>query len=60
MNYVVASEIEISPSCAIKREQGYPTAAPSPKSTACMGSEEKRASSAVAKGLRKPVEWLNK
>ena len=54
MNYVVASEIEISPSYAIKREQGYPTAAPrlSPKSTACVGSAEKRASSAVAKGLK--------
>jgi len=53
MSYVVASDIEISPSYAIKREQGYPTAAPSPKSTACVGSAEKRASSAVAKGLKK-------
>ena len=48
MNYVVASEIEISRSYAIKREQGYPTAAPSPKSTAWVA---KQASSAVAKGL---------
>jgi len=34
MNYVVASEIKISRSYAVKSEQGYPTAAPSPKSTA--------------------------
>ena len=60
MSYVVASDIEISPSYAINREQGYPTAAPrpSPKSTACVGSAEKRASSAVAKGLnRKGQKW---
>jgi len=42
MNYVVASEIEISPSYAIKREQGYPTAALSPKSTAWVSQRNGR------------------
>ena len=43
MNSVVASsEIEISRSYAIKREQGYPTAAPSPKSTAWVAQRNGR------------------
>ena len=42
MNYVVASGIEISRCYAIKREQRYPTAAPSPKSTAWVAQRNGR------------------
>ena len=42
MNYVVASEIEISRGYAIKREQGHPTAAPFSKSTAWVAQRNGR------------------